>query len=307
VTGERRRQWYAGGASDPLRSGRAQNHRGLPQRTRLAAISPWPQPWDPAAELDWSDPELSRRLLGEHLDQSHDGASRRERVVDRQVRRLQRLLPPPPLDILDAGCGPGLYAVRLAGLGHRVEGIDLGPAVIRHARALARSLGVGDRASFRVDDIRHVAVSPRYDAVLLVYYVLENLPQRAQGAALRRLAGCLRPGGRLIVELRLRPDQLPGRISAWEVADASLLAARRQLLLTDSVYDRARNVFVLREVSVFADGSIAVQQTTSRLTSFAEIADLVEGAGLRLKNVFDRWSARPGTPLSESVLVVAER
>jgi SAM-dependent methyltransferase len=277
------------------------------QRTRLAAIPPWPHPWDRTAELDWSDPALSRRLLAEHLDQSHDGASRRESTVERQVRRLRRLLPSPPADILDAGCGPGLYAVRLAGLGHRVEGIDVGPAVIRHARALARRLGVQDRARFRVGDIRSLRVSPRCDAVLLVYYVLENLPQRAQAAALRRLGGCLRPGGRLIVELRLRPDQLPGRISAWEITDASLLASRRQLLLTDSVYDRARNVFVLREVSVFANGSMAVQQTTSRLTPFEEIAPLLGAAGLRPVGIFDGWSTRPGTALSESVLVVAER
>lgn len=290
------------------RGGRpAQNHGGLPQRTRLAAIAPWPHPWDPGAELDWSDPELSRRLLAEHLDQSHDGASRRESAVERQVRRLRRLLPAPPADVLDAGCGPGLYAVRLAALGHRVEGIDIGPAVIRHARLLARRLGVQERARFRVGDIRALEPPPRYDAVLLIYYVLENLPQRAQAAALRRLAACLRPGGRLVLELRLKPDQLPGRISAWEVTDSSLLAARRQLLLSDSVYDRTRNVFVLREVSVFADGSLAVQQTTSRLTAFEEITPLLEGAGLRVASVYEGWSARPGTPLSESVLVVAER
>ncbi len=223
------------------------------------------------------------------------------------MRRLRRLLPAPPADILDAGCGPGLYAVRLAALGHRVEGIDIGPAVIRYARGLARRLGVQDRARFRVADIRALEPSPRYDAVLLLYYVLENLPQPAQAAALRRLAGCLRPGGRVILELRLRPDQLAGRISAWEVASSSLLATRRQLLLTDSVYDRARNVFVLREVSVFSDGSLAVQQTTSRLTPFTEIVPLLGAAGLRPVSVFDGWSARRGTPLSESVLVVAER
>jgi SAM-dependent methyltransferase len=279
----------------------------LPQRARFAAISPWPQPWDRNAELDWSDPELSRRLLAEHLDQGHDGASRREAAVERQVRRLRRLLPAPPSDVLDAGCGPGLYAVRLAGLGYRVEGIDVGPAVIRHARALARRRGVQGLTGFRIGDIRAIEVSPRYDAVVLVYYVLENLPQKAQAAALRRLAGCLRPGGRLILELRLKPDQLPGRISAWEVTDSSLLATRRQLLLTDSVYDRARNLFVLREVSVFADGSLAVQQTTSRLTAFEEIAPLLGSADLRPLSIFDGWSARPGTPLSESVLVVAER
>lgn len=272
---------------------------------RLSRLPGWPRPFDPEAELDWSDPQLSRRLLAEHLDQAHDGASRRRPLIDRHVRRLRQLLPDPPARVLDAGCGPGLYAVRLAQLGYRVDGVDLGPAVIRHARREARAAGVGRDAHFEVGDIRSLPAGPRYDAVLLIYYVLENLPMRQQAASLRRLSASLLPGGRVIAELRLRPDQLPGRISAWEVCDESLLGRRRQLLLSDSTYDRARNLFVLREVAVFAGGGIAVQQTTSRLCGFDEIPALFARAGLRVVEIHDGWTRHPGSPLCDSVVVVA--
>ncbi|MGD0832893.1 MAG: class I SAM-dependent methyltransferase [Candidatus Dormibacteria bacterium] len=277
-----------------------------PRPSRVAALDPWPRPFDRASELDWSDPAFSRRLLREHLDQAHDGASRRERLVDGHVRRLLRLLPPPPATVLDAGCGPGLYAVRLGALGYQVHGVDVGPAVIRHARRSSRAAGLDRQVQFDVADLRSLPVSPRYDAALLVYYVLENLPIRSQVAVLRRLGRCLRPGGRLIAEIRLRPDQLPGRISAWEVADTSLLGDRRQLLLTDTVYDRRRNLFILREVAVFADGSVGVQQTTSRLLGFDEIPGAFDRAGLRVRRVYDGWTRHLGSPLCDSVLVVAE-
>ena len=273
---------------------------------RLSSFPTWPRPFDPDAELDWSDPAFSRRLLVEHLDQSHDGASRRQSLIDQHVRRLRVLLPDPPARVLDAGCGPGLYAVRLARLGYRVDGVDIGPAVIRHARREARAAGVAAQTHFEVADVRHLPPRPRYEAVLLIYYVLENLTARGQAAALRRLRDALLPGGRLIAEFRLRPDQLPGRLSAWEVADSSLLGTRRQLLLSDSVYDRARNLFILREVAVFGDGTVAVQQTTSRLFGFEQIGDLLARAGLRVVRSFDGWSRYPGTPLSDSVIVLAE-
>ncbi|MGO8686405.1 MAG: class I SAM-dependent methyltransferase [Candidatus Dormibacteria bacterium] len=273
---------------------------------RLSSFPTWPRPFDPRAELDWSDPAFSRRLLAEHLDQSHDGASRRRTLVERHVRRLVQLLPEPPARVLDAGCGPGLYAIRLARLGYQVDGIDIGPAVIRHARREARAEGVARQARFEVADVRELTASTRYGAALLIYYVLENLTARGQLAALRRLRASLLPGGRLIAEFRLRPDQLPGRLSAWEVTDWSLLGSRRQLLLSDSVYDRARNLFVLREVAVFGDGSLAVQQTTSRLLAFDEIEALLGRAGLRVVRTFDGWTRHPGGPLSDSVLVVAE-
>lgn len=258
-------------------------------------------------ELDWGDPTFSRRLLLEHLDQSHDGASRRERVVDEQVRRLRRLLPAPPARLLDAACGPGLYAVRLARLGYTVEGVDVGPAVVAHARKVARVEGVADRCAFRTGDLRTLTVDEPCDAVLLIYYVLENLPRRAQTTALRRLAAALKPGGVLVAELRIRPDQPPGRLTAWDVVDRSLLADRRHLLLTETVYDDRRNTYVLRETAVFDDGSVAVQQTTGSFTPLAGIAPLFARAGLRVTAIYDGWSRYRATELSNAVLVVATR
>jgi SAM-dependent methyltransferase len=273
---------------------------------RISRLDPWPQAFDPRSELDWADPTFSRRLLREHLDQAHDGASRRSRVVERQVQRLRRLLPAPPARILDAGCGPGLYALRLARLGYDVDGIDLGPAVIAHARREARRAGVEDRANFEVADLRRVPPAPAYDAVLLIYYVLENLNPRSQVAALRRLAATLLPGGRLVIELRLRADQPEGRLSAWDLVDSSLLSDRRHLLLTDTTYDPRRRLFVLRETAVFDDGSVAQQQTTSRLTGFDEIPALLNRAGLRDRGIYDGWSRFRGNALCGSVVVVAE-
>src|SRR5258708_7764858 len=101
-----------------------------PISTRMPGFAGPPRPFDPAAELDWGDPVFSRRLLREHLDQDHDSASRRIVEVDRHVARLRRLLPEAPAEVLDAACGPGLYAVRLARLGHHVTGVDVGPAVL---------------------------------------------------------------------------------------------------------------------------------------------------------------------------------
>jgi SAM-dependent methyltransferase len=278
----------------------------VPRVQRLSRFPAWPRPFDPDAELDWSDPAFSRRLLAEHLDQAHDGASRRLPLVEQHVRRLGQLLPGPPARVLDAGCGPGLYAIRLARLGYRIEGIDVGPAVIRHARRAARAAGVSRLAHFEVADIASLPVSPRYEAVILIYYVLENRTARRQAAALRRLGACLLPGGRLIAEFRLRPDQLPGRLSAWDVSESSLLGRRHQLLLGDSVYDRARHVFILREVAIFADGTMAVQQTTSRLFDFDELPGLFARAGMRIVETFDGWTRHPGSPLCDSVVVVAE-
>src|SRR6202035_4019365 len=98
------------------------------------------------------------RLLREHLDQSHDGASRRRAVISGHLRRLRTLLPPAPARILDAGCGPGLYAVPLAASGHQVTGVDVSAPALQHARALAREKALRGAARFVRGDLRDVAL-----------------------------------------------------------------------------------------------------------------------------------------------------
>ena len=102
-----------------------------------------PAPWSEDDKIPWHEPEFSRRMLVEHLTQDHDAASRRSERIDSQVSWInETLLDGKPSDILDLGCGPGLYPSRLASLGHRCLGIDFSPAAIQHARerAAARDL-----------------------------------------------------------------------------------------------------------------------------------------------------------------------
>lgn len=276
------------------------------RRLRPTTLPDWPIPFDRRFELDWGDPEVSRRVLREHLDQSHDGASRRLHVVERHIRRLLRLLPAAPADILDAACGPGLYAVRLARLGYTVTGIDVGEAVLRHARSLARDARLQKRATFQRGDLRTLDEPARYDAVLLIYYVLESFRRSQQPQVLKRLANALKPGGTLVTELRVRPDQPPGRLSAWDHVPFSILTDRRHLLLTDAAYDDEAHTYVLREIAVLDDG-VAVQQTTGAFTPLAEVEPLFARAGLTVRAVYDGWTRYRATGLSQSLLVVAER
>lgn len=277
---------------------------------RPSQLEAWPQPFDAAVELDWSDPVISRRLLREHLDQTHDGASRRITLIDRHVRRLLTLLPPPPARLLDAACGPGLYAVRLAAAGHHVVASDVGPAVVRHAARLAAEAGLSDRVTCDHADLR-TPPSPvfvgHFDAAVLIYHVLEGFPRRTQTRVLRNLSTSLRHRGRLIVEMRLRPEHPDGRVSSWDVVPCSLLGDSRHLLLVETVHDRRRNTHVLRETAVFDDGSVAVQQTSSAFTRLEAIHDLFDGAGLDVDRVHDGWSRDRASLLSDTCLVIAHR
>jgi SAM-dependent methyltransferase len=278
------------------------------RRLLPSGLALWPEPFDARYELDWGRPDYSRRLLREHLDQSHDGASRRRKVVDAHVRRLLQLLPRPPARILDAACGPGLYALPLAAEEYDVTGVDISPAALRYARHLAASRRTRGRVTFKRADLRELAAPARpFDAAIVIYYVLEAFPRHEQSLVLQRLAATLSVEGRLIVEMRLRPDQPPGRIGWWDVVEHSVLGDRRHLLVGDATYDARRNTYVLREIALFDNGSVSTQQTSAWLCPFDSIPRLFARSGLIVTALHDGWSRRRGNALSDSLLVVARR
>lgn len=95
--------------------------------------------------------------------------------------------------VLDAGCGTGEHALYLAGLGHRVVGIDLAAAAIKKARAKAAERGTA--ATFLLGDVLDAGdLGQAFDTVLDVglFHCLEPGQRRSYAEAIR---AALRPGG----------------------------------------------------------------------------------------------------------------
>src|SRR5438093_10518601 len=65
---------------------------------------------------------------------------------------LERFGVPPGGRILDAPCGIGRHATRLAKMGYRTGGVDLSPVFVSRAAELARPEGAADRATYRIGD-----------------------------------------------------------------------------------------------------------------------------------------------------------
>jgi protein-L-isoaspartate O-methyltransferase len=108
------------------------------------------------------------------------------------LNELIDLLDPQPDErILDAGCGIGLAAARLAALGARVTAVDRDAAAIEQARHIAPA------AERIVADLMEWWPPEPFDAIL-ARGLLDWLSPRE---AAPRLAAFLKPGGRLAADL----------------------------------------------------------------------------------------------------------
>lgn len=112
----------------------------------------------------------------------------------------------PAARILDAGCGTGRIAIRLAELGHYCTGVDVDPSMLAVARrdAPTQEWLLGDLA--RLDAL---GLNPGFDLALAAGNVIPLLAPGTEPAVVRQLAAALRPGGLLVTGMGLDAAHLP--------------------------------------------------------------------------------------------------
>ena len=113
----------------------------------LEKINARPKPFEfyTAGDL-WTGDHTSKMMLFYHLNEDIDAASRNAAFIDRSVEWIvSRFDIGEGTKIADFGCGPGLYAVRLARSRADVTGIDFSARSLEYARQAASSEGLSVR------------------------------------------------------------------------------------------------------------------------------------------------------------------
>lgn len=128
------------------------------------------------------------------FDEAPDHGLRDPVVRDAWRALLEGVLPPPSARVADLGCGTGTLVRLLAEQGHRVDGIDVSPEMIRLAERKTTGLpGV----TVRIGDANDPALDPGAYDVVLSRHVLWAMDDPA--AALDRWIALLVAGGRLVL------------------------------------------------------------------------------------------------------------
>ncbi|WP_151770778.1 SAM-dependent methyltransferase [Streptomyces abyssomicinicus] len=167
----------------------------------LSAINARPAVYAEVTTPDlWTDPHISARMLGAHLDPHVDLSSYRAEYVDRIVAWIiNRFGVGAGLRVADFGCGPGLYTTRLARTGASVTGLDLSSRSLDHATSLARAEGLSVR-HLRQDYLTY-RDDARYDLIILVMRDYCALPPTGRQALLRTVREHLDAGGSFVFDV----------------------------------------------------------------------------------------------------------
>jgi cyclopropane fatty-acyl-phospholipid synthase-like methyltransferase len=130
----------------------------------LKNINTRPEPFEVYTAGDlWTDEHTSKKMLTFHLNQDTDVSSRNVEFINRSVERIgSHCNVGAGTKIADFGCGPGLYATRLAQRQANVTGIDFSKRSIHYAQeaAIREELSIQyvsqDYLKFETDDRFHL-------------------------------------------------------------------------------------------------------------------------------------------------------
>lgn len=230
-------------------------------------------------------------MLWEHLSQAHDAASRRFERIDRHVDWIHaEILEGRAANILDLGCGPGLYASRLASLGHVVHGIDFSPASIEFARAHATDSGSGP--TYALADIRTADFGLARNLVHFLYGELNVFRASEARALLVKARKALAAGGQILLEVSTAAGvrAIGERPPRWWTAESGLFSDLPHLGLSESVWIPDRQVSVEPWLILDAlSGSIQRFGSTTQAYSKSSYRALLRDCGLKVIAVHDAF------------------
>ncbi len=156
-------------------------------------------------------------MLSFHLNEAIDVSSRNAEFINRSVEWIaSEFNIGMNTKIADFGCGPGLYAARLAKRGAHVTGIDFSKRSIEYAKEVAA------RGQLKVNYVNQnyleFKTEELFDLVLMIMCDFCALSPTQRKVLLRKFHHILKPSGSVLLDVySLSAFEQRGEASAYEV------------------------------------------------------------------------------------------
>lgn len=268
---------------------------------KLFTLLKKPTIWQRSTVPFWDDEHISKGMLEAHLNPDWEAASRKHEMIDRSVKWLSTVIPTGG-KILDIGCGPGLYAKRLSGMGYDVTGMDFSKRSIAYAKEH------DTKSKYIYQNYLELEYTNIYDSVLLIYcdYAALTLPERK--VLLSKVHRALKPGGLFVFDV-FTEGHFKSKCSRtnWSVHQNGGFWSVEPYICMEATH-------------LYEDDKVAVEQsvilTADSMTEYLiwdtaytkqKLIDEVLPFDFQVKGLYDDVCGSPYTGESETLCIVLER
>ena len=224
-----------------------------------------PKLYEKETAVMWTNDYISTQLLEIHLNSDIDLASRKEETIDSTVQWILGKVPDGKLNILDLGCGPGLYTEKYAQMGHLVTGIDFSQNSISYAinSAKDKSLDI----SYRCQDYLTLDDENRFDLITMIFTDFCVLDPRSRDILLRNIYRALRPGGTFLFDVMNDTYSGISESRNWEAAENGFWKPGKYLTLSENIYYEKEKVTLSQHIVIDEKGETEIYRFWTHLFS----------------------------------------
>ena len=167
----------------------------------LEKINERPEPFQfyTASDL-WTDEHTSEQMLSYHLNKDIDISSRNAEFINRSVEWIvSRFNVTAGTKIADFGCGPGLYAIKLAQKQADITGIDFSTRSIQYAQQVAIKKGLS--IHYVNQNYLEFETDGRFYLILMIMCDFCALSPTQRNKMLRKFHTILEPKGLVLLDV----------------------------------------------------------------------------------------------------------
>jgi len=236
-----------------------------------------PKLYEKGMSFMWTDEHISKQLLNVHLNPEIDLGSRKKSTIEKTanwILKTQKEIG--KLNILDLGCGPGLYTEIFAGKGHNVTGIDISKNSIEYANKSAEEKKLEItyiNASYLEIDLD----TDKYDLVVLIFTDLGVLMPGERDKLLKMIYRVLKKGGTFIFDV-LKDKDIENKTSpkTWEASNSGFWKNSPYLALSESFLYQEEKVILFQHIIIGTTGNIETYRFWTHLFSQNDVRKMLE-------------------------------
>lgn len=165
----------------------------------LDIFSATPELYEQGEDKFWDDEHISKSMLQAHLEPELEAASRKHHYIKKSAKWIGSLCDwNSENNLLDLGCGPGIYAEVFDDLGFNVTGIDFSKRSIEYAINTAEANN--KNIEYFYQDYRTISFEAQFDIATLIYCDYGVLSPKDRKIILSNVYRALKPGGLIILD-----------------------------------------------------------------------------------------------------------
>ena len=240
-----------------------------------------PKLYEKGNSVMWTNSHISKQLLNVHLNSEIDLASRKTLTIKNTVEWILESTDLGNLNILDLGCGPGLYSEILAKEGHKVTGVDFSSHSIEYAENEAEKKNL-DIRYLNENYLELDLEENSFDLVILIYTDFGVLLPAERDQLLDVIRKVLKPNGIFIFDvLNDKSSESKASPKSWEVSKQGFWKDEPYLALSDSYFFEKEKVILYQHILLDEQENMNVYRFWTHFFSHSDLSEILIDHGYK--------------------------